>query len=38
MMYLVVYETSSTGWGSYAPDLPGLGFVAATLDEVKELI
>jgi predicted RNase H-like HicB family nuclease len=38
MRYLVVYEKSTTGWGAYAPDLPGLGVAALTLDEVKELI
>lgn len=38
MKYLVVYEKSTTGWGAYAPDLPGLGVAAPTLDEVKELI
>ncbi len=38
MRYLVIYEKSATGWGAYAPDLPGLGVAAATLDEVKELI
>jgi predicted RNase H-like HicB family nuclease len=36
--YLVIYEKSATGWGAYAPDLPGLGVAATTLDEVKELI
>ena len=38
MKYLIVYEKSNTGWGAYAPDLPGLGAVGKTLDEVKELI
>ena len=38
MNYLVVYERSATGWGAYAPDLPGLGVVGSTLEEVKELI
>jgi predicted RNase H-like HicB family nuclease/predicted RNA binding protein YcfA (HicA-like mRNA interferase family) len=38
MKYLVIYEKSETGWGAYAPDLPGLGVAATTLDEVKELI
>jgi predicted RNase H-like HicB family nuclease len=38
MKYLVIYEKSATGWGAYAPDLPGLGATATTLDEVKELI
>jgi predicted RNase H-like HicB family nuclease len=36
--YLVIYEKSRTGWGAYAPDLPGLGVAGKTLDEVKELI
>ncbi|HEY6763360.1 MAG TPA: type II toxin-antitoxin system HicB family antitoxin [Candidatus Sulfotelmatobacter sp.] len=38
MKYLVIYEKSETGWGAYAPDLPGLGIAAKTLDEAKELI
>ena len=38
MKYLIVYEKSKTGWGAYAPDLPGLGAAGKTLDEVKELI
>ena len=38
MKYLIVYEKSSTGWGAYAPDLPGLGAAGKTLDEVKGLI
>src|SRR5260370_1363212 len=25
MKYLIVYQKSNTGWGAYAPDLPGLG-------------
>ena len=38
MKYLVIYEKSATGWGAYAPDLPGLGVAAHTLDEVRDLI
>jgi predicted RNase H-like HicB family nuclease len=38
MKYLVIYEKSDSGWGAYAPDLPGLGVAGATLEEVKELI
>ena len=38
MKYLVIYERSKSGWGAYAPDLPGLGIAAKTLDEAKELI
>ena len=38
MKYLVIYEKSSNGWGAYAPDLPGLGIAAKTLDEAKHLI
>ena len=38
MRYLVIYEKSATGWGAYAPDLPGLGVAAKTLEEAKELI
>ena len=38
MTYLVIYEKSETVCGAYAPDLPGLGVAAKTLDEAKELI
>ena len=38
MKYLVIYEKSETGWGAYAPDLPGLGVAGKTLAEVKSLI
>jgi predicted RNase H-like HicB family nuclease len=38
MKYLVIYEKSANGWGAYAPDLPGLGIAAQTLDEAKDLI
>lgn len=38
MKYLVIYEKAESGWGAYAPDLPGLGVAGRTLEEVKELI
>ena len=38
MKCLIVYEKSDTGWGAYAPDLPGLGAAGKTLDKVKTLI
>jgi predicted RNase H-like HicB family nuclease len=38
MKHLVICEKSETGWGAYAPDLPGLGVAAETLDVAKELI
>ncbi|HEV7219206.1 MAG TPA: type II toxin-antitoxin system HicB family antitoxin [Terriglobales bacterium] len=38
MKYLVIYEKSETGWGAYAPDLPGLGVAGETLEEAKNLI
>jgi predicted RNase H-like HicB family nuclease len=36
--YLVVYEQSKDGWGAYVPDLPGLGVVGDTFEEVQQLI
>lgn len=36
--YLVIYERSETGWGAYCPDLPGLGVVGATREEVERLV
>jgi len=38
MKYLVIYEKSASGWGAYAPDLPGLGIAAKNLEQAKELI
>ena len=35
MEYLVVYEQSQDGWGAYIPDLPGLGVVGDTFEEVQ---
>lgn len=36
--YAVIFEQGPTSWGAYAPDLPGLGVVGDTLEEVKQLI
>jgi predicted RNase H-like HicB family nuclease len=36
--YAVVFEKTSNGWSAYAPDLPGLGVAAATIEETEELI
>ncbi|MEX2253205.1 MAG: type II toxin-antitoxin system HicB family antitoxin [Thermoleophilaceae bacterium] len=36
--YVVIYERSETGWGAYCPDLPGLGVVGGTREEVERLI
>jgi predicted RNase H-like HicB family nuclease len=37
--YTVIYERAEDGgWGAYAPDLPGLGVVGDTLEEVEKLI
>jgi predicted RNase H-like HicB family nuclease len=38
MQYAVVFEKTSTGWSAYAPDLPGLGAAAATIEEAETLI
>jgi predicted RNase H-like HicB family nuclease len=38
MQYAVVFEKTSTGWSAYAPDLPGLGVAAATIEEAETLI
>ena len=38
MKYTVIYEKSENGYGAYVPDLPGLGVVAATLEETRKLI
>ena len=34
-MYLAIYEESSTGYGAYAPDLPGCVATGKTLEQTK---
>jgi predicted RNase H-like HicB family nuclease len=36
--YAVIIEKSETGFGAYAPDLPGVGVVGDTQEEVRRLI
>ena len=36
--YAVIYEHGPTSWGAYCPDLPGLGVVGDTREEVEQLI
>jgi predicted RNase H-like HicB family nuclease len=36
--YAVIYEQGPASWGAYCPDLPGLGVVGDTRDEVERLI
>jgi predicted RNase H-like HicB family nuclease len=36
--YLVVIEHEGDSWGAYCPDLPGLGVVGESRDEVEQLI
>lgn len=36
--YLVVIEHEGESWGAYCPDLPGLGVVGDSREEVEELI
>lgn len=36
--YAVIYEHGPTSWGAYCPDLPGLGVVGETREEVERLI
>ena len=38
MKYLIIYEKSSTGYGAYAPDLPGCIAVGRSLEETAELM
>ena len=35
--YLVVIEHEGDSWGAFCPDLPGLGVVADTREEVEQL-
>jgi predicted RNase H-like HicB family nuclease len=36
--YLVVIEREGESWGAFCPDLPGLGVVAGTREEVERLV
>lgn len=36
--YAVIIERSRTGFGAYAPELPGVGVVGGTIEEVEHLI
>jgi predicted RNase H-like HicB family nuclease len=36
--YLVVIEHEGESWGAYCPDLPGVGVVGTSRDEVEHLI
>jgi predicted RNase H-like HicB family nuclease len=36
--YLVVIEHESDSWGAYCPDLPGVGVVGDTQEEVEQLV
>jgi predicted RNase H-like HicB family nuclease len=38
MEYAVVFEKSRTGWGAYAPDLPGCGATGRTLPMTRKRI
>jgi len=36
--YVVIIEKSDTGFGAFAPDLPGVGVVGDSAEEVRRLI
>ena len=36
--YAVIIERSQTGYGAYAPELPGVGVVGGTIEEVERLV
>jgi predicted RNase H-like HicB family nuclease len=36
--YLVVVEREGEAWGAYCPDLPGVGVVGDSQEEVEQLI
>ena len=36
--YLVVIEQEGSSWGAYCPDLPGLGVVGESREDVERLI
>jgi len=37
LSYAIVFEKTETDWSAYAPDLPGLGVAASTMEEAEEL-
>jgi predicted RNase H-like HicB family nuclease len=38
MKYLVIYESTATGYSAYAPDLPGCITTGPTLEETERLM
>jgi predicted RNase H-like HicB family nuclease len=36
--YAVIIEQGATGYGAYAPELPGVGVAGGTVEEVERLI
>ena len=36
--YVVIFETSSTGWGAYVPDLPGVIATGSSFEETEQLM
>ena len=38
MKWAIVIEKSENGFGAYAPDAPGVGVMAETVDEARELL
>lgn len=36
--YLVIYEQGPDSWGAYSPDLPGCTAVAATREEIEQMM
>jgi predicted RNase H-like HicB family nuclease len=38
MRFAAIFEKTDNGWSAYAPDLPGLGVAASTLEETKQLL
>jgi predicted RNase H-like HicB family nuclease len=36
--YAVIIEAGETGYGAYAPELPGLGVAGSSIEEVERLI
>jgi len=38
MRYAIVIEKSATGYGAYAPDLPGVGVTADTPTQARALL
>ncbi len=36
--YVIIFEKTDSGYGAYAPDIPGVGVTGSTKEETEQLI